>query len=221
MLNLPTKTKEGKPYISYSQFAKWKEEKSFNLGIEGKYEYIASYFLGKQFADKGWAQFGKEVEAYICNREFHFNFNDAEKQVLESIQPLGVFQQEIEVDFGDFVLYGFIDDCAPDYSKIVDIKTGSNSSRQKYYQNNYYQMDAYALWVRQKKGFIPEAEVLIVERLGNCMLEGGRFALTVGTNIWTVKREITNERLDKLEGEIRAVALEIEKHYNTFLKIIQ
>lgn len=70
MINLPKKTDQGIPYISHSQYKLWKEAKSFNLGINGKIEYFASYFLGYKFPDKGWGEFGNDVETYITERRF-------------------------------------------------------------------------------------------------------------------------------------------------------
>lgn len=218
-IQLPKTNKEGKPKISYSQYQSWNDLKSFNLGVDGKYEYMAKYFLGCNYKDKGWAEFGNDVEAYITLGEKSEKFNEKELFTLDKIQTLGNFQVEGEIDFGDFVLQLFIDDTLPDFKKIRDYKTASVNSKAKYYKDTYVQLDIYAKWVLQKYGFIPEAEVCIIERLGNCMHGGGRSKLSVGNSIWYNPVVCTEERMNVLEQDIRRVVHEISDHYKMYLLI--
>ena len=128
---LPRTDDEGNYYISYSQIKNWNSDKSFNLGILGKLEYILQYFFGEDFGDMGWAEFGKDVEDYITERKQASKFNDTEKKTLESIETLGVYQQQIKIDFDGFYLLGYIDDMNVDRTHIRDYKTASlNSSKQ-------------------------------------------------------------------------------------------
>lgn len=218
-IQLPKTTKEGKPRISYSQCNLWKESSSFNMGTEGWIEYICQYFLGFSFEDKGWAEFGHDVEDYITKRDKESKFNDKEKYTLDKIETLGVFQKEIEVDFGDFILLVIIDDMLENMSRIRDYKTGSSNSCERYRKDDYCQMDVYALAIFKKFGIMPEAEVCAIERKGNCMFGGGRKALTVGDQIWYIPREITEERLEWLENDIRETVQEISENFKVFKKI--
>ena len=215
---LPRTTKDGKPRISYSQFTSWQRETSYNWGVEGKIEYIAEYFLGKTFPDSGYSQFGKEVEGYVCERKYEEKFSDKEKEVLNTIKPLGKFQEEFEIDFGEFVFTGIIDDRTEDWGVLRDYKTGSKKSVGKYYEEEYLQLDFYAMKAYEITGILPKLEVCIIERKGSCMWGGGRQALTVGENVWYVVRETSIERLETLKKELFKVVAEISDYYKLFLE---
>jgi len=211
----------GKPMISWSQIETWNSKSGFNTGLKGNQEYILKYFTGATFPDMGWGLFGTEAEGYICEREYSDKFDENEKKILESITPLGIFQQEILVDFGDFVVLGFIDDAKPDFRKIRDYKTKSESSKKDLHEDKKHQLELYALWVQQEFGFIPEAEYCIIERLGGaeCMKGAGREALKIGTKVWYEPYSITPERLEKTEALVRSTVEEISSFYRTYTKV--
>lgn len=221
-IELPRQDADGNYYISYSQYSTWKELKSFNLGILGKQEYILGYFLGVEWPDQGWAQFGSEVEDYICTKDKSEKFGVLEKETLDKITPIGVFQKEIKLwIFPNVYIYGFMDDCNEDMSWLRDYKTASNNSRQRYYKDDYTQLDIYAMYALQETGKIPEKlEVCIIERKGNCfgMVER-RDLLSVGKEIWYHQRETSQERLDKIKGTITATIFEISNAYKLFKKL--
>jgi hypothetical protein len=130
---LPRQDDDGSYYISYSQFSSYKSMKSFNLSILGKHEYMRSYFLNERHPDQGWAEFGQDVEDYICYRdlskkevqkmdqereennekllsEIFSSFTDVEKETLNKIEPLGNFQVKARLEILPGVyLLGFID----------------------------------------------------------------------------------------------------------------
>lgn len=220
-MNLPRVDKEGIPYISYSQIKNWNEKKGFNTGVSGKNEFMMSYFFNQQFPDaNGFGQFGTEVEDYICGKpEAKELFTAQERDTLDKIQPLGLFQQEIKIPFEGFYLKGFIDDSTSDLAKLRDYKTASEKSKAKYYEDDYNQLDLYALGAKQITGKLPkELEVCIIERLGNGF-RGGRAVMLVGTNIWYVQRKTNKEKLEKLKQYIISTAKEIESYYNVWLKL--
>jgi len=218
---LPRQDEDGNYYISYSQYNSFKDDKSFNLGIKGSHEYILQYFMGKDWPDQGWAQFGTEVEDYICERKWADRFKDEEKAVLNKIEPLGTFQQEIKLDLMPGVyLKGFIDDANAGFKKIRDYKTASKKSGEKYAKPEYTQLDIYSAWVKQVFGYLPDdVEVCIIERKGNCfgMVER-RDLLSVGKEVWYVKREVTQERIDYVLEDIRRVVGQISDLYKVYLK---
>ena len=220
-LILPRKDLEDNHYISYSQISLFKDTKSFSLGILGKHEYIISYFLGVRFPSAGWSEFGTAVEAYICDREFAEEFTDAEKAVLETVDVLGVFQQEVKLKLTEGVyLLGYIDDRKEDWTMISDFKTCSKASSQKYYKPEYYQLDFYGAFVLQEKGFIPLARVAMIERKGNCFgMVDRRDLLSVGNEVWYHMREVTQERIDYIVEDAVKVVHEISDLYKVFLKV--
>lgn len=222
MITLPKIDKDGIPYLSYSQVSSWKEKKGFNTGMLGRHEYIRRYFLGEKFEDRfGFAQFGQEVEDYITIRESADAFSTKEREVLERITPLGNYQSEFKIQFPEqgFYVIGYIDDATDDFKHIRDYKTASNNSKQKYYEDDYKQLDVYSLAVKQKYGYIPDKlEVVAVERLGNGF-RGGRNVMSVGEEIWYIDRETSEDRLNTLYNDILETSLEISKYWNIFCKL--
>lgn len=219
-LILPRTDKDGRSYISYSQVNLWNDLKGFNTGGLGTHEYIRSYFLGEDWPEMGWGTFGSEVEDYICERKHADNFDAEEKAVLDTIEPIGVFQKEIKIEFDDFYLLGYIDDCNEELSHIRDFKTASLNSSKKYYKDDYYQLDIYAMYAKQVTGKLPEKlEVCIIEREGNCFRGGGRSVLRVKENVWYHERETNEERQAFLRDYIIRTAHEISAHYIAFLKL--
>lgn len=221
MLDLPKRTKDGKPYISFSQWKNFRAIKSFNLGVEGRMEYMLEYFMGYKFKGKGWGQFGKEVEAYIADREFAKNFTEKEKSILSGVKTLGVFQQYFEIDMGSFVIIGYIDDMLEDVSVIRDYKTASKNSAKQYYEDDYWQLDLYAIWVYQQTGKIPKLEVVVIERAGNCSYKGGREVLSVAGEVWEIPRETSVERMEWLKDSFTETATEISEYWTVFKNIIE
>lgn len=217
---LPRKDKEGKYYLSYSQISTWASLKGFNTGRPGYQEFIRSYFFGEEHGDEqGWAQFGSEVEDYICARKGAENFTEDERKVLETIEPLGLFQHEIMIPFDGFYLKGFIDDAKPDFSKLRDYKTASEKSSQKYYGEDYKQLDIYALHVYKQNGFIPDIEVCVIEREGNPFRGGGRSVLKVKEKVWYIPRTTDGIKLQKLQEYIIKTAQEISECYKIYLNL--
>lgn len=212
---------KGKPMISWSQIETWNDKAGFNTGLKGSQEYILKYFSNATFPDQGWAQFGSETEDYICLRIHTDKFDEQEKNVLNTIQPLGQFQQEILVDFGDFVVLGYIDDATPDFKKIRDYKTKSENSKKDLHEPKKHQLELYALWVEQEYGFIPEAEYCVIERLGGaeCMKGGGREVLKIGTQVWYEPYAISAERLEQTKELVSRSVAEISSAYKTYVKL--
>lgn len=219
-LLLPRVDDEGKCYISYSQINSWNAKRGFNTGLLGKYEYMLSYFFGERWGDMGWAQFGQEVEDYICERKHKKSFSTAERKVLDSIEPLGVFQKEIKIDFGDFYVLGYMDDATEDYMHVRDYKTCSLNSSKQYYTPEYKQLDIYAMWVKQETGKFPKKlEVCMIERAGNCFKGGGRKVLTVKDEVWYHERKTSVARQKELKEYIRSTAEDISRHYKAYLTL--
>lgn len=217
MLVLPKKSEDGVPYLSYSQWKMWNEAKSFNLRIEGKLEYMLEYFFGEEFPDMGWAAFGNKVEDYVTVREGANLFDEKEREVMETVETLGVFQQECWIDLGEFRVRGFLDDMTEDGTWIRDYKTASENSSKKYYKDDYYQLDIYALWILQHFGTLPDKmEVCIIERKGN-PFKGED--LVVGDNVWYVDRPVNPMRIQEVKESLISTAEEISSYYQTYLKL--
>lgn len=231
----------GKPMVSWSQIETWIGKKGFNTGLLGKYEYMRKYFFGETYPDMGWGTFGNEAEAYITIRDVDpntiederekesllgalKNFTDKEKKVMEQITPLGEFQHEAVIDFGDFVLLGYIDDMKELEDGTIhlrDYKTKSEGSKRGLTSDKTYQLEVYTLYLEKMKGKkVSKWEYCIIERLGGaeCMRGGGRDVLTIGDRIWYEEKHVTAERLKETETLIKNTVKEISDHYKTFVK---
>lgn len=217
---LPRKDKEGKYYVSYSQITAFNEAKGFDTGKSGKEEYIRKYFLGEKFVDnKGYAEFGKQVEAYITLGEDKDKFSSEELATLDTIKPLGVFQQEFKLKYPEFYILGYIDDATPDFTKLRDYKTCSEKSGKKYYTDEYTQLILYAMAIKQQQGKLPKhLEVCAIERFGNGF-KGGRQALTVGKEVWYIPQTLNAKRIKALDKLILTTVEQISKYYEIFLKL--
>jgi hypothetical protein len=219
---LPRKDKDGNYYISYSQISTFNDLQSYNLKLLGKIEYMAAYFFGDSWPDSGFAQFGLEVEDYICNGAFQENFSDRERAVLDNIEPLGNFQVETKIWlFPNVYIKGFIDDSVHDLTHIRDYKTASKNSKAKYYKDSYVQLDIYAMHVLQETGKLPEKiEVCIIERTGNCFgMVNRRDLLKVGEEVWYHTRETSMERIETIKAELRTAVYKISELYQLYLKL--
>ena len=219
---LPRRDKDGNYYISYSQISTFKDKESYNLKVLGKIEYMAAYFFGDSWPDSGFAQFGLEVEDYICNGAFAENFTAEERKVLDSIEPLGNFQVETKIWlFPNVYIKGYIDDSIPSLEHIRDYKTASMNSKAKYYKDSYIQLDMYAMHVLQETKKLPEKlEVCIIQRTGNCFgMVNRRDLLKVGEQVWYHERETSMERINQIKADLRATVYEISEVYKLFLKL--
>ena len=120
MIDLPKKDENNVNYISYSQIKMWNEEKTFLKNYSGKEGYIRRYFFKEKEEDfTGYSRFGTEVENYITLRMDGDKFSNKEKQLLETIKPLGVFQKEFRLEYDDFYVIGYIDDLTEDFSEFL------------------------------------------------------------------------------------------------------
>lgn len=214
---LPTKDENGIPYLSSTQIDKFTELKSFNLKVEGVLEYILHYFLKEKFEDIGWAEFGHDVEEAIVTKDYG-KFTSQEVETLEKIEVFDKTQYEVRINFDDFYLKGYIDTIDAELTKLKDYKTASATSKDKYYKDEYVQILYYGIGIKEQTGNYPEMEVEIIERNGNAF-RGGRPALSVGKEIWRVKKELTEEKEKELREYIQKIANEISEYYQVFLKL--
>ena len=216
----------GKPYLSWSQVESWRDKKGFNMGNHpGWLEYMVKYFFGHKFPDMGWGQFGHEVEDYICEKKGAEFFTDEERETLDKISPLGVFQREVILDFGEFVLLGYIDDHSPVednvVSLMVDYKTKSENSKKDLHDGKKLQLDLYTEYLLRQGYDVKQVAYVIIERLGGgeCMRGGGRGVLKVGKRIWHEEYTWSKETIQRALKIVEKTAQEISQCYEVFLSL--
>lgn len=218
-LVLPKSTDEGVPYVSYSQIKTWKEMKGFNTGLLGRYEYIRKYLFGEKYPDKGWGEFGNNVEDALETRNFD-KFTKAEIKTLDQIKVLDVWQHEfyLPIPGTNAMLFGKIDNANKEFNHIRDYKTASENSKEQYYTDDYVQLDIYAEGVKHETGEYPsKMDVVIVQRNGN-PFRGDK--LTVGSKIWNVQKEVSQERINAIMADVKKYTIEIAECYAVYKKLV-
>ncbi len=234
----------GLPYISWSQVETFNDKAGFNTGLLGEFEYLLNRFQKIEFPEMGWGIFGSELEAYVTLRkqkdlsnieekvqkEFQDalkNFTQKEKDVLNTIEPLGVFQDEIcyYIEELGIIVLGYIDDRSKEdknglIKMMRDYKSKSESSKKDLHLPKKYQIELYILGLRQRGLTVENAEYCVVERLGGkeCMNGGGRESLSVGDRIWYEPYSWTEKRLEETHQMIIDTALKISSLKTTFDK---
>jgi len=235
----------GLPYVSWSQVESFNDKSGFNTGLLGEFEYILGRFSKVKFPDMGWGQFGSETEAYITLRNLHQdeidkieqkvqdelsealkNFNIEERKVLDTIESLGTFQDEIcyFVEEIGVIVLGYIDDRSPEKEGKVhmlrDYKTKSEASKKDLHDDKKHQIELYILGLRQRGLEVQNAEYCIIERLGGreCMQGGGRPSLSIGKRVWYEPYSWDEERLKVTHQMIIDTVLRISSVYTTYEK---
>lgn len=219
----------GKHYVSWSQIEAFNSKSGFNTGLKGDLEYIKKYFLGEEFPDMGWGTFGNRVEDYICERKGKEFFEEKELELLNKIEPLGVFQREVVylIPGTDVIVLGYIDDMSKvienEVARLRDYKTKSKSSKGDLHEDGKHQIEIYTMGLAQEGIRVKSAEYLIIERLGGfeCFQGGGVDSLSVGNNIWLepyAKEKLEEKRLKQTDKLILKTVKEISSLYKTYLK---
>lgn len=115
--------KTGKPRISYSQVGSWNDYRP---------DYIKQYFAGIKLESGCYADFGTKVGTARETGDYS-EFTLDEQKVLESVPRIEncVYEREINLDFGDFILLGYIDEFVNN-EEVNDNKTGGKGKQSLY-----------------------------------------------------------------------------------------
>jgi len=206
-LELPRKDKNGNSRLSYSQIKCFKENKN---------DFISRYILNEPFVSNEYIEFGSKVGEALETNNFN-NFHELEEQVLRKIERLDEFEKFVKLDFGGFMIYGYIDSNTNDLSKIIDYKTGGKKKELIYSKEDYTQLCYYALALKQEYGVAPDvAQVHFIRRGGN--LYRGQDLVVAQEEPIIIDIDITEERLKRVYWETIETAKEIEAFYLDYLK---
>tara|TARA_R110000868_G_scaffold411629_1_gene706540 strand:- start:396 stop:1013 length:618 start_codon:yes stop_codon:yes gene_type:complete len=202
-MELPSKDKNGSQYLSYSQISTF---------LKSKEDYYNRYILGEKFEGNEYTDFGSKVGESLEIGIFN-NFNETEKNVLSKVTRYDLFEQKTILNYDDFYVIGFIDSCTKDFSKIIDYKTGGIGKEKQYYLEDYFQLQVYALSLRQEYGITPsKATVEFITRGGN--LYRGESLYVKDANLISIDIDLSINRLKSVYWFIERVAKEISNYYN-------
>ncbi len=217
-LTLPRIDEEGVPYLSYSQYTKWKDKPR---------DYIRQYFFGEPEDNpmlRKYGDFGHKVGEAYENNDFSA-WEDDEAEFLQTLPCYDEFEKKIKLEMprGYYIL-GYIDSntkVEDGYvKKLLDYKTGIISKKEgDYRSDDYKQVDLYAAALQQEYGTLPdEACVVLIGRDGNAFA-GEELTLTKEAVI--IDRSLSQERCNEVALDFDGVAQEIAEYYEVFNKLIQ
>lgn len=201
-MDLPKKDKNGKNKLSYSQISCFHKSKN---------EYYNRYIKKEPFLDNPYAKFGRDVENAIEKKDFS-SFSNKEKLVLNKVTRLDVFQKFVMYESNLFNLYGYIDTCKKDFSEIVDYKTGGKNKEFKYINEEYIQLEIYAMCILQMTGRIPnKASVEFIRRGGN--IYKGQKLFVKDEPILKIEKNINHSKIMDTMLFVEQTARDISKFY--------
>lgn len=201
-MNLPSKDRNGSSYLSYSQISLFKRSKE---------DYYNSYILKKPFEGNEYTDFGNKVGKALGGNDFS-KFKDSEKNVLKNVTRLDQFETCVFLKYDQFYVIGFIDTNSTDMIRIIDYKTGGLKKEFQYQDEDYNQLQIYALAIRQEHGIVvQDASVEFIRRGGNAYRGQNLFVKEEQPII--IEQDLSEERLKSVYWGIIETAKQIEQFY--------
>lgn len=232
MIKLPKKFEDkngkypqhkGKEKISYSQHTSWKD-------LEYQNDYIVQYFSGIRLPSGIWADYGGEVGKYIeykaqnMTHPEYLMLSQGDKEVLDGLDfPENcVYEDEICVDFGDFVCEGYTDrtEVIDSMVGILDYKTGNLEKKAEFYASDDYGQTILYCHQKVQEGFeIKYAKVALLGRKGNNMTIKDKFyPIKLSGEVVDIETPYSPERAEEVLKGIRKSAEEISQLYSIYEK---
>ena len=207
----------GMPKISYSQYTSWKDP----LYHEG---YIKQYFMGEKDPGNIYAHFGSACGGYLEDLTIDKEWLSAKDvEVLKKIErPDGaIYEGEIVIDRGDYVIQGFIDQefmNANGKLTIKDLKTGNVKTKIDFYGGDEYQQTTMYAHARKQEGWDLEyVGVMLLGRKG--FGDERQHNLHLSGDLVTIETPYSEERAENFLKGMDKVVKEISNLYKTYVKI--
>lgn len=238
------KKHDGKPKLSYSQHTSWKDPMYKN-------SYILGYIFGIPQPSNFWAEFGSYCGTALEYRLNFENVDEKDKELMEDAQGYfnkldmdtlkradklfpanSVYEREIVLDRGYYVIQGFID-VNFDKNKltnVVDVKTGGKDSKTKgtsfYASDKYGQTRLYARALKEEGEELGYCGVVYLDRTyetprthpntTSCFEEP---ILHLSGEIIKVETPYTEEKVEVLLASMDKTAEEISLLKDTYEKL--
>jgi len=201
-MDLPKKDKYGVNRLSYSQISLFKKDKD---------SFYKRYIIGEDFQTNEYIEFGTKMGNALEINDYS-NFDYIEQETLKKVTRLDEFERPIFLKYTDFYLVGYIDTNTSDLSEIIDYKTGGQKKEFQYMNEEYNQLQIYALGIKQETGLVPKkASVEFIRRVGN-LYRGERLMVGDEEPI-KIEVDLNIKKLQNVYSDILNTAIEIDKFY--------
>lgn len=212
----------GRPKLSYSAYGAFNEPAY-------KGEFFGVYFLKAPRTGTIFTDFGSSVGGFMETGESQDFLTDFDMNVLrESGRPEGaIYEYEIIIDRGDYIIQGFIDRMIVDAKRfpatllvdVVDFKTGAIDKKKKDYASEDYQQTTMYSYALEQEGYtINSSGVILFDRKGNTLEAGNKNVLRLTGDVEYIPTPYSKERAEKFLVSFDKTAKEIEAYWKTYLK---
>ena len=210
-LNLP-KSKDGVPYISYSQHTSFNE-----TNPEFRYQMILQYIFGIKVPSRfqPFADFGSECGEYIETkgekRGEMLSDNDCKilDKLMKDFPDTSEYEREVWIDRGDYFILGFEDRWEPVVATkeggaitacdVEDFKTGNMAKKEAFYASEKYAQTTLYSFSEESKGIkVRNSFVTLLDRKGNPMDDKNPTRLYLSGEVKQIPTPYSKERADKI-----------------------
>ena len=219
---------EGKPKISYSQKTSW---------LDPMYHanYIKQYFVGIPSKDNMFNIFGSEVGEFIEHTAMRIPpktdlvyLEQDDKDILLALDypENSVYEDEVVIDMGGYVIQGFTDRTTyygDNQVGIKDYKTGNVDSKAKFYASEEYGQTTLYMYQKEVEGYIPGySHVELLGRKGNNrMYKSGLARLRLSGDNKIIDTPYSKERAERLLTEFDKTVKEISETYEVYRRLFK
>lgn len=207
----------GRPKLSYSAYG------SFNEPAY-KGEFFGVYFLDAPRTGTIFTSYGSAVGGFMETGEENDYLSESDKNTLLSIgRPEGaIYEYEIIIDRGSYIIQGFIDRMmvdAKNYVDVVDFKTGAIDKKKKDYASEDYQQTTMYCYALEQEGYtISSSGVILADRKGNTLEAGNKNVLRLTGDFEYIPTPYSTERAEKFLEKFDKTAKEISEYWKTYCK---
>ena len=204
----------GKPKLSYSAYNSFNEDAY-------KGEFFANYFLGIRGEGNIFTDFGGKCGKLFETDTDSSDLSEFDTNVIKSIYrpENSLYEVEIVVDRGSYVIQGFIDREYLDLEGnlvIDDLKTGAIKSKKDFYGGPEYQQTTLYAYQRELEGEnISYSGVILLDRKGNGQ---EKYPLRLTGEIEYISTPYSKKRAEAFLKSFDKTAKNIEEYYKVYKK---
>lgn len=202
-----------KPKLSYSAYNSFCEEAY-------KGEFFSNYFLGIRSEGNIFTEYGSKCGKLFETGTDTSDLSEFDVSVIQGMgrPDNGLYEVEIVVDRGNYVIQGYIDrEYSIDGTLVIeDLKTGSIEKKSKDYASQEYQQTTLYAYQRELEGQqIGYSGVVLLDRKGNGQ---EKYPLKLTGEIAHIPTPYSKERAEEFLKKFDKVAMQIEEYHKVYKK---